>query len=205
MSASERMVRDLEGTIEHRNFSARELEVRESGDGYLFEGFASTFEPYMVGEDFEEEFMPGAWRRMLGEGPDTQLLVNHTGLPLARTKSGTLTLTEQAGGLHSRAHLEREDPDVQAVVPKLRRGDMNEMSVGFRATQQEWNKARTKRQIFAATTHRGDVSIVTLGANEGTSTSLRSRRERDRSQIVVPRSYIEKARADKARAERGAV
>src|ERR1039458_7455880 len=94
------------------------IELRDDGGGKLtLEGYASRTEtPYMVG-DFQETIRRGAFRRSLGgtPGPDTSLLVEHAGLPIARTKSGTLTLIEDERGLRVQAMLEREDPDVKAI------------------------------------------------------------------------------------------
>ena len=120
-----------------------ELRIEDGGDGKLtLEGYASRTEtPYQVGS-FEETIKRGAFRRSLGENPDTSLLVNHEGLPLARTTSGNLRLEEDSRGLRVHASLEREDPDVRAIEFKMRRGDLSEMSIGFRATGQSWNEDR---------------------------------------------------------------
>lgn len=164
----------LRGTLEFRRFTTEDVELRDTSDGGLrFTGYASTTEtPYMVG-NFEETFARGAFKRCLNEQPDVVFLVNHEGLPLARTKSGTMTLTEDARGLRVDADLDPEDPDVRAIVPKLRRRDLTEMSFAFRATEDEWADNDTKRVVRSATIHKGDVSIVTHGANETTSGSIR--------------------------------
>lgn len=165
----------LRGTYEVRRFPAADVEVRDTSDGGLrFSGYASTTEtPYTVG-GFEETFARGAFKRCLNEDPDVVLLVNHEGLPLARTKSGTMTLSEDARGLKVDADLDASDPDVQALVPKMRRGDLTEMSFAFRATDDEWSERDTKRLVRSATIHKGDVSVVTHGANDATSVGIRS-------------------------------
>jgi len=101
------------------------------------------------------------------------LLVNHEGLPLARTKSGTLDLSTDPKGLRVLARLERNDPDVAALAPKLRRGDMDEMSFAFRTVRQEWNGDETVRRLLEVNIHKGDVSVVNFGANDETSVQLR--------------------------------
>ena len=100
--------------------------------------------------------------------------MNHVGLPLARTTSGSLELSEDARGLKVRAHLDREDPDVKQIEPKMRRGDLSEMSIGFRATEQEWSDDYTERTIRAVSLHRGDVSLVSMAANPASTAALRS-------------------------------
>ena len=168
----------LKGTVERRSCSVDGAEIRSTTDGGLrFSGYASMTErSYKVGK-FEETFARGAFKRTLNESPDVVLLINHgeggSGLPIARTSSGTLTLSEDARGLKVDADLDPADPDVQALEPKMRRGDLNEMSFAFKATDDEWSDRDTKRLVRSATIHRGDVSIVTRGANSATTASLR--------------------------------
>jgi HK97 family phage prohead protease len=113
----------------------------------------------------------------LAEKPDVVLLVQHgragTGMPLARTSGGTLSLTEDERGLFLEARLDPEDPDSELLVRKLARGDLNgEASFGFCAANQKWSEDYTRRTILTATLHKGDVSVVDFGANEHTSVSL---------------------------------
>lgn len=174
---------ELDGAREVRHFEAQNVEIRELSDGtYRFSGYASVTEhPYEVA-DFTETIARGAFKRTLGEDPDVVLLVNHGeggGLPLARTKSGTMTLMEDARGLRVDADLNPQDPDVRSLVPKMQRGDVDQMSFAFRATDQEWNKDYTQRTIRSVALHRGDVSIVTMGANPATSSTLTARQVTD--------------------------
>lgn len=165
---------------EQRDFALSEFEVRAEGDkGLTLTGYASVFDhdydiyggpPY----GWTERIAKGAFTKTLSEKPDVQLLVNHEGLPLARTKSGTLKLSEDDTGLYVEAELDAEDPDVQRLRPKMDRGDMDEMSFAFRVLRQEWDEEYTDRTIKEVSIHRGDVSVVNYGANDGTSVSLRS-------------------------------
>ena len=106
------------------------------------------------------------------------LLVGHEGIPLARTKSGTLKLSEDARGLRVDAELDPKNPLVQSLLSPLRRGDLTEMSFAFRAVRDEWNEARRMRRVLEVDMNRADVSVVTHGANSETSLSLRGRRPR---------------------------
>jgi HK97 family phage prohead protease len=195
----------VKGSLERRSFTS-ELEVRGASNGMRrFSGYAIVFgNTYAVGP-FDERIMPGALRRCLGEGPDVVLNLDHgqsgSGLPLARTKSGTLTLTEDARGMRVEAVLDPSDPDVQLIEPKMRRGDLTEMSFSFRATDDSWTKERARhlRTVNALSVHRGDVSIVTAGANDQTTASLRSRAGR-RAAVILPSVSIERARARRAKA-----
>ena len=162
--------------LEHR-LAVTDLEFRDDSAGPVLTGYASTFnEPYSMGW-YSEQVDPGAFKRTLGQKPDVRLLINHDGLPLARTTSGTLTLDTDSRGLMVRAEMDGADPDVQRLVPKMRRGDLNQMSFGFRVMGDdgdEWSPDMTKRTLRALDLNDGDVSVVTYPANSGTAAAVRS-------------------------------
>ena len=119
--------------------------------------------------------MPGAIKRALGEGQDVRLLLNHEDLPLARTKSGTLELTEDAHGLKFRAELDPSDPDVQRLLPKMRRQDLSQCSFAFATVSDKWSTRDGKDYRELIDTDLYDVSIVTYPAYLDTSVALRSK------------------------------
>lgn len=157
------------------------FETRDvDGNTLTLTGYASVFgKPYPIyggpkEGGFNETIDRKAFDKTLAEKPDLHLLVNHEGLPLARTKSGTLDLSTDSTGLKVVARLDRSDPDVQRLEPKMRRGDMDEMSFAFRVKAQEWSEDETERLITEVSLHKGDVSVVNWGANPATSASIRS-------------------------------
>src|SRR5215469_3828576 len=99
--------------IREERFVAERLECRKdaaTGD-YILEGYASTFDPYDVhggpaAGGWVEQLTSRAFDNTLAANPDVQLLINHTGEPLARTKSGTMKLTRDAHGLKVWARLD---------------------------------------------------------------------------------------------------
>lgn len=169
---------------EHRRTSS--FEVREDSDTITLTGYASTFEPYEMygGPDaggWIEQLDRAAFTNTLREKPDLHLLINHEGMPLARTKSDTLQLGVDRHGLKVTAQLDRSDPDVQRLEPKMRRGDMDEMSFAFRVKGQKWECTEefpednyALRTITEVSLHKGDVSVVNFGANPTTSAELKS-------------------------------
>ena len=144
-----------------------------------FSGYATvTDTPYDMGW-YTEQISRGAFKKTLAEKPDVVLNISHgdaaSGLPVARTKSGTLRLHEDGTGLAVEADLDPEDPDVQLIGRKMKRGDLDgQMSFAFRCVRQSWNADYTERSISEADIHRGDVSIVVQGANPATSSAVRS-------------------------------
>ncbi|GAB7069783.1 HK97 family phage prohead protease [Mycobacterium hodleri] len=174
---------------EHRAATSP-FELRASATGELkLSGYASTFEPYeMYGGPgaggWFEQVSTEAFDKTIREKPDVHLLINHEGMPLARTKSETLVLAVDSTGLRVEATLDRSDPDVQRLETKMKRGDMDEMSFAFRVKAQSWHYAigfdddpQGLRYLEEVSLHKGDVSIVNFGANPTTSAQILGRRK----------------------------
>ena len=170
----------------------RPIEIRQTEDGApTIQGYASvTGEWYDVfgGPPFgwREQIAPGAFQRAIDRGDDTRLLINHTGLPLARTRSGTLTLAEDQIGLRvsTPQGLDMASPRVQELVSAMQRGsemnrDVDEMSFAFTVDldddgfrMEDWNEDFTERIIRGVRLF--DVSVVTYPANPATGVWLNS-------------------------------
>lgn len=150
-------------------------EVRADDDGgILVEGYAAVFnEEADIGGFFREVIEPGAFKEAIGRD-DVVFLINHDGLPLARTRSGTLELSEDKRGLKISTRLDEADPDVSRIVGKMKRGDLDKMSFAFFPEVQEWDDTEDPplRTIKKASLH--DVSVVTTPAYDGTEIGLRS-------------------------------
>jgi HK97 family phage prohead protease len=160
------------------------FEVRAEEDGVTVEGYAAVFnEDTVIGGQWREQIAPSAFSDAIGRD-DVVFLVNHAGLPLARTRSGTLILSEDERGLKIRASLDTSDPDVRALVPKMKRGDLDKMSFAFVPTRQKWTDVDgddlPRRTIEQAELY--DVSIVTTPAYSGTEIGLRSLEQFRKSQ-----------------------
>jgi HK97 family phage prohead protease len=151
------------------------IEVRQHTDGIVkIGGFASVTEVWYEVGDYEERAVRGSFKRTLGEQPDVMFLANHTDMPLARTKTQSLTLEEPRKGLSYDADLQSHDPDVKRLLPKLEREDMDESSFAFRARDQEWDTDYRKRSLIDIGLHKGDVSVVNYGANPAATVGLRA-------------------------------
>jgi HK97 family phage prohead protease len=157
--------------------SARD--VGGSSPSYAVSGYASLVStPYSMGS-YQEQISPGAFSGTLSRNPDVQLLVNHEGLPLARTtilpgRPGHLSLAEDSRGLRFDAQLDQDDPDARLVHRKISSGLMDQCSFAFTVTDQDWNDTRTLRTISGVNLDRGDVSIVNYGASPTTSVDARA-------------------------------
>ena len=156
----------------------RGVQRDRDGDELTLTGTAAVFDQWADLGMFRERIQPGAFSKALPVS-DVRLLVNHEGLPLARTSSGTMTLKETKNGLELEARLDAADPDVRAIIPKIERGDLSQFSFAFSLAKdgQEWkgdDRTLTEfREIF-------DVSLVTFPAYEQTKVAaLRSVQNRE--------------------------
>lgn len=195
---------------EHRGVWAANWELREQGSALKLSGYASTFEPYeMHGGPAKggwiEQIARTAFDKTLRGKPDLHLLINHEGMPLARTKSGTLHLSVDDHGLLVEAMLDREDPDVQRLEGKMKRKDMDEMSFAFRVIKQTWTETEGDptglRTIVEVSLHKGDVSVVNFGANPTTHAELANQQRRGRKgspSVVKPVMATKVSRAEAA-------
>jgi HK97 family phage prohead protease len=186
---------ELNNVREVRQYAISDIELREGSDAgtIRFVGYATVFNHDYVVHDaygsFTERITPEAFNRTLSEQPDVILNLNHgmagTGLPMARTprpnRPGTLQLTPDKVGLRVETDLALDDPDVQAILPKMRRGDLDEMSFAFRVPEagSTWQPGPDgepfgDRTITEVNMARGDVSIVSYGANPATVAALRA-------------------------------
>lgn len=177
MTMTDLSLRAERRTREQRVSRPMAFRAAATDDGTVtFEGYACVFnEGYSVWDwygEYTEVVEPGAFAKSLAEKDDVRLLINHDGLPLARTKSGTMELSEDETGLFCRATLDETDPDVMAVAKKMRRGDLDEMSFAFKVTRQTWSPDYMQRNIQECKLY--DVSIVTYPANPATSAWLRA-------------------------------
>lgn len=160
--------------ISRRDFTASEQSI----DGRTLAGYAAVYgqdsrEIVEGGRKFTERIAPGAFNETLANGSDVKLYYNHdSSMPLARTRSKTLTLKSDRNGLAFTASLPDTTlgNDVRALIE---RGDLSgEMSFGFHVIEDSWSKDRSQRLVKRAALV--EVSIVQDAAYPQTSSSLRS-------------------------------
>ena len=158
-----------------------EMRSKPSGHGttdFEWNGYATVYDsPFSMwdqnGEPFTESVAQGACRRSLANpNLDTPFLIGHddSGIPMARTLSGTMKLSEDSHGLH--VHVPAMDgrrEDVRALASAVDRKDMTEMSLAFVCNRQAWDDAYEHRTVQEMDLHRGDVCAVVHGANAATA------------------------------------
>jgi uncharacterized protein len=171
---------DEKRTIAYSNF-----EMRAEGEGNTLIGYASVFDSPSEPMPFIEYVKRGAFAKTLNDGADVRLLIDHEGVPLARTKSGTLVLEEDDRGLRVEAELDPSNPDAARIISAMKRGDLSQMSFAFRTIKDSYNADRSVRELKEVQLF--DVSVVTFPAYEETVAELRSR---NASVTIAPTSLL---------------
>lgn len=188
-------LRDLftNGGQERRTFKAEYRAKKDDGsEGWQVNGYATVFDyeyPIYGGAangGWDETITAGALAKTMSEKPDVAFLINHTGMTLARTKSGTLRLSTDTTGLKTEADLDGRSQTARELAIAMERGDMDEMSMAFWVLRDKWLTAEgdevpwwdlsgIKRVITEIRIHKGDVSVVNYGANDATSAEVSAR------------------------------
>lgn len=157
---------------ETRAFDA-DFEIRESGEGMTFMGYAAKFNSKSENlGGFVEVIERGAFKRSLDARNDVKLLVNHdAGRVLASTRSGTMRLTEDEVGLRVEADLPNTT-DGRDMAELLRRGDLRNMSFGFNVIKDSWSTDGQERTLHSVRLF--ETSIVAWPAYQATEASVRA-------------------------------
>jgi HK97 family phage prohead protease len=169
-----------DGQREARCVTFTDIEVRDAeGGGLTVSGYAAVFDS--PSEDlggFIEEIKPGAFRKVLRSKPDVRFLINHDGIPLARTTNGTLRLKEDTRGLKVEADLS-DTQTSRDFATSLKRGDVDQMSFMFRVEPdgREWffpdDPDELARRVLYEMSELYDVSGVTFPAYPATEIGVR--------------------------------
>lgn len=160
---------------EQRSMQGVELRAAEGGGLPTIEGYAAVFNSLSTNlGGFRERIEPGAFAASLKAGADVRALVDHDPAKIiGRNKSGTLTVTEDERGLK----VSIRPPDTTAgrdVVESIRRGDLDAMSFGFVARDDEVRKEGGETVRVLRAVDLFDVSVVAYPAYQDTAVALRS-------------------------------
>lgn len=149
---------------------------------------------------FWEQISPGAFDRALAEDQDVVLLFNHNyDHLLARTSSGTMTLSSDKKGLVVEATI-APTAIGQSVRNLIERGDLSKMSFGFTVPDlhggQRWEVLKDGTELRTVLdADLDDTSVVTRPAYADTEASMRSAVEAARTASPLRRARWEEAHA----------
>jgi hypothetical protein len=116
----------------------------EGGNGAkpMLAGYASVFDQptdALSWFGFREVVRKGAFAETIKQG-DVRALINHDpSLLLGRNKAGTLRLSEDERGLAIEIDVPQTSYGAD-LLEAVRRGDLDQMSFGFRAVRERWTK-----------------------------------------------------------------
>lgn len=178
---AEKLTKPVTPDVERRFVQFSNGEIRATGNTLTFEGMAAVFDKRS--EDlggFHEYIQRGSFKPALRDPAlDVRFLINHEGLPLARSTvkegPGSLQLEERGEGLHVLSEFVPTGVarDLDLLIEHR---VVDQMSFSFtmrNGGQDVWNDDYTERTI---TRFGGlaDVSVVTFAAYPQTSAGMRS-------------------------------
>lgn len=181
---------------EYRSMELRALPTEEGEEKrYIVEGYASTFEPYILftmdGVDYKERIEPTAFDE--ADLSDVVFRLEHQGRVYARTSAGTVELWHDEHGLGQRTDLSKTQ-SARDVFADIEAGNYPKMSFAFTVAEggDDYDKATHTRTI-SKIAKVFDVSPVSFPANPGTELSVSTRAYFD--------GVIEMERAERLEAE----
>jgi HK97 family phage prohead protease len=162
----------------------------ESPAGLVLEGYAAVFEqPSERMWHMEETIDRGAFDDVLAADPDVRLLASHQGLAMARTSNGTLELSSDDHGLKFRAVLNPEAQISRDLHALIERGDITQMSFGFRAKWDDRTEDCTEEKCtldhlaITEVTELFEISAVAFPAYRQTEVEAE-----ERAAVATPRA-----------------
>ena len=144
---------------------------------YLVEGYASTFDPYVLmtidGVDYSERIEPTAFDD--ADLTDVVFRVDHEGAVYARTSAGTVELWVDEHGLGQRTNLGKTQR-ARDLFADIEAGNYPKMSFAFSVAEGgDRYDSETHTRIISRVAKVFDVSPVSFPANPSTELSVATR------------------------------
>lgn len=145
-------------------------------NGFTVEGYASTYDPYVLFEDedgiqYKEQILPGAFDG--ADFSDTIMQYDHSGYVFARTRNKTLIVTPDEKGLYIRADLSKTTHS-REMYEDIAAGNVDQMSFAFIVDRDHYDPVTHTRYIDSFRKIY-DVSAVSLPANPTTEIGVATR------------------------------
>lgn len=160
---------------EYRSMELRILPQEEEQNRYMVEGYASTFDTYVLfsqdGVDYSERIEPTAFEG--ADLSDVVFRVDHEGPVYARSSAGTVEVWADGHGLAQRTNLSRTQRS-RDVFADIEAGNYPQMSFAFTVAEDHYDKA-THTRVIDRIAKVYDVSAVSFPANPNTSLSIATR------------------------------
>ena len=155
-----------------REYRSMELSMPDETE-YRVEGYASTFEPYVLfsedGIDYSERIEPTAFDE--ADLTDVVFRIDHTGPVYARTSAGSVQLFVDEHGLGNVTDLSRTQK-ARDLYEEIKAGNYPKMSFAFTVESDHYDRASHTR-VIDRIAKVYDISPVSFPANPGTELSAR--------------------------------
>ena len=162
---------------EYRLMDIRMAPEPEEEKSYMVEGYASTFQPYVLfsedGIDYSERIEPTAFDE--ADLSDVVFRVDHAGKVYARSSAGTVELWTDDHGLGQRTNLGKTQ-SARELFADIEAGNYPKMSFAFTVAEDgdSYDRA-THTRIISRIAKVYDVSPVSFAANPTTELSVSTR------------------------------
>ena len=165
----------MKSNREYRSMELRILPTETEEKSYMVEGYASTFEPYVLmtidGIDYSERIEPTAFDK--ADMTDVVFRVDHEGSVYARTSAGTVELWTDKHGLAQRTDLSRTQK-ARDLFEEIEAGNYPKMSFAFTVAEEKFD-SETHTRIISKIAKVFDISPVSFPANPTTELSVATR------------------------------
>ena len=165
----------MKSNREYRSMELRILPTETEEKSYMVEGYASTFEPYVLmtidGIDYSERIEPTAFDK--ADMTDVVFRVDHEGSVYARTSAGTVELWTDEHGLAQRTDLSRTQK-ARDLFEEIEAGNYPKMSFAFTVAEEKFD-SETHTRIISKIAKVFDISPVSFPANPRTELSVATR------------------------------
>lgn len=151
---------------------------------YYVEGYATTFEPYVLYRDYQGNDVYELIERSSLDNADMSDIIfqfDHGGMVYARTSNGSLIVEVDEHGLFVAADLGRTEA-AKRLYDSIQAGMVNQMSWRYMVDEESYDRD-TKTWTTRKVSKIYDVSAVSIPANDQTSIEARAKSLMDEERV----------------------
>lgn len=151
---------------------------------YYVEGYATTFEPYVLYRDYQGNDVYELIERSSLDNADMSNVIfqfDHEGMVYARTSNGSLIVEVDEHGLFVAADLGRTEA-AKRLYDSIQAGMVNQMSWRYMVDEESYDRD-TKTWTTRKVSKIYDVSAVSIPANDQTSIEARAKSLMDEERV----------------------
>lgn len=152
------------------------LELRAEKENLTIEGYFAVFEDMVnLYDDVYEKIDRAAFNDCINN--DIRALINHDHtLVIGRTVAKTLELKADEKGLYGKITINPSDTDAKNLYERVKRGDVNQCSIGFFIEKESYDRTDDERLIWTIEQAKlYEVSVCTFPAYENTRVEARQK------------------------------